>query len=541
MSTDRFDELWAGYLEGDLEAPSLSELQELLAANSELLDRAIDLYEIHRALGLVHQAKDPGLFVRATIDRIRVDREGFVGSLKERLRGNPSPRRIPWAGYGLVAAATLAFSWVIQLLLSTPSPSAPPSTGPVATFVQSDKARWEPEGGLFEGRRLNPGQLRLSRGSAVLLFDSGALVALHGPADFEIESRGSARLRHGRITVRAEQDAAGFTVHTPAGEAVDLGTEFAVAVDVSGATEIHVQQGEVAWSRKPGHPPSQVLKSGQAMRFGGPSGAEDRSIAFAAQSLDDYLHQLSYEVLPNRPTAFEDFEYEPGTNPLATASGGSGWTGPWRLRRGVEVTREPDLSDMLRVLPESLQGSWFPLPERGGALALPPGQSFLLRGLAEPIDLGRDAVYYMSFLVRRETDAPAGTSEGPHFRLTLRSSQDYWGTSIALGLPLSRRPTIQFHSRDSFVAPVELEVGATTLWVVKIVSSRTGPDEIFLKVFKGAEALPRFEPAPWSIATGPFISDGHLDLVVVTGTGPATHVFDGLRVGRTWESVVRRN
>src|SRR6185295_13692301 len=110
-----------------------------------------------------------------------------------------------------------------------------------ATLVRNDQARWEPEGALVEGARLAPGPLRLSRGSAVLLFDSGAVVALQGPADFGVESRGSARLRHGRITVRAEQDASGFTVHTPAGEAVDLGTEFAVDVALSGTTEVHVQ------------------------------------------------------------------------------------------------------------------------------------------------------------------------------------------------------------------------------------------------------------------------------------------------------------
>ena len=87
----------------------------------------------------------------------------------------------------------------------------------------------------------------------------------------------------------------------------------------------------------------------------------------------------------------------------------------------------------------------------------------------------------------------------------------------------------------------EIEIGSATLWVLKIVSSRSRPDEVFLKVFKSAEALPRFEPSQWSVVTGPLLSDGRLDVVVVTSTGPATHVFDGLRVGRTWESVVRRD
>lgn len=538
MSDDRFETLWSDFLEGDLGEAELAELDALLGSRPELVDRAMDLYEVHRGIGLLHQEKDPGLFARSTLERLRRDREGFVSSLKSRLEGRERPRRIPWAGYGAVAAATLLFSLVLHLLLTAGARQEREVPSPVATLVRMDKARWEPAASRQEGERLSSGPLHLAGGNAVLVFDGGAIVALYGPADFEIESRGSAWLRQGKISVRAELDAAGFIVHTPSGEAVDLGTEFVVAVDLSGAAEIHVQEGEVAWSRTPGGPPTQTLKSGQALRSEG--GTPERSIAFVAQSLDDFLRQLSHEVLPTRPTAEEEFRYPPGELALAAATAGSGWSGPWRHRRGIEQTREPDGSAGMRILPESLEGVWFPGTQAGGSLALPPGNNVTIRELTEPIDLDRDAVYYLSFLLRREADAAPGRSDPPHFRLTLRSSRDYWGSSITAGLPISLRPTLQYHGRGSFASPTPVAVGETTLWVLKIVAGRSRPDEVFLKVFRSGEAVPRLEPAPWTVLTGPLAGGGLLDLVVVTGSGPATHAFDRLRIGRTWESVLQK-
>lgn len=537
-----FDDLLGDYFEGELDASGLLELEAQLRDHPELADRAADLYEIHRGLGFLHQSGAPELFVRSTLERLHFEREGFVESVQGRLAPVPVKARRQWIGYALVAAAALLFSFVLQAVFAhRPEPLLPTVPGTVATLVRVQRARWEPERPLAEGERIGVGSLRLSGGSAALLFDGGAVLALQGPADLEVESRASVRLRHGEVTVRAELDAAGFVVHTPAGEAVDLGTEFVVRVALNGETEVHVQRGEVSWSPGAGRPPSQILGGGQAMSFRPADGGRGRSIAFIAHSVDDFLRQRSHEILPGRPTAGEDFEYETGESAPDRLGGGTGWDGPWRLRRGDEITREPNRSGLMRVLGDSLRGSWTSGSERGGALALPPGPNFYLRRLSEPIDLGRDAVYYISFLVRREPDAPPGATDGPHFRLTLRSSADYWGPSISAGYPYSRRPTLQFQSRGSFVAPHEVETGATSLWVMKVVSGRTKPDEFFLKVFKSGEALPDFDPSPWSAETGPLPADGILDLIVLTGTGPATHVFDGLRVGRTWASVTGRD
>src|ERR1043165_6930619 len=132
----------------------------------------------------------------------------------------------------------------VQRLLF-PTPAAPAQ--PVATMVRSQGARWDREGALPEGSRLLQGRLRLTEGRAAIQFDSGAVMLLSGPADLDLESRGRALLRSGKVTVEASE-AYGFTVRTAAGEVVDLGTEFAVAVESTGATEVHVLQGEVSWT-----------------------------------------------------------------------------------------------------------------------------------------------------------------------------------------------------------------------------------------------------------------------------------------------------
>jgi len=544
--SERLDELWSAYLEGELDAAGMGELQTLLEAEPQEISLAADMYEIHRWLGLIHQGEDSESFAHATRQRLQADREVFVGSLKDRLRNvaQERPKTSRWPKYVAFAAAGVALILAIQLTQKNVSPgvisaanSTAPALNPIATLVRAERARWEPDVALLEGQRLEAGALRLGTGSAVLLFDSGAVVAVKGPTDLNLESRGTLRLIQGRITVRAEGDAAGFTVRTPAGDARDLGTEFSVSVQVSGASEVHVRQGEVAWIPKADAPPSRILHAGEAARFDSVREAEGHSIVFAMQSLDDFVKQFSASIPPATPAAYEGFEYPAGEMKPASASGGAGWAGAWRTRRGPELTREADANDSLFVAPESLAVA--PLSETsGGALEFPPGLSVRLRQLAEPLDLGSDAVYYLSFRLRRVGPAVATGREQSHFRLTLRSSAEYWGPSIGIGLPASGHPTLQLHGRDTYVAPVDIASDTNTLWVLKVVSGRARPDEAFLKVFKPGEALPRFEPAPWSVATDRFPSAGVLDLVVLTGSGPGKHVFDELRVGRTWDSVV---
>ena len=72
-----------------------------------------------------------------------------------------------------------------------------------------------------------------------------AKVILAAPASFEISDAGHGFLRMGSLTATVPHEDAGFTIDTPSARVVDLGTEFGVAVEKTGQSEIHVFVGSV--------------------------------------------------------------------------------------------------------------------------------------------------------------------------------------------------------------------------------------------------------------------------------------------------------
>jgi hypothetical protein len=120
-----------------------------------------------------------------------------------------------------------------------------PAGEQVATLTDDDHARWEGEPFDGQGNHVASGPLRLAEGSAQVTFLSGAIVAIHAPAEIEILSADRVFLRSGRITPYVPPSAHGFTVVSPSGEIIDLGTEFTVGVDAAGRTDVFVIDGEV--------------------------------------------------------------------------------------------------------------------------------------------------------------------------------------------------------------------------------------------------------------------------------------------------------
>jgi FecR protein len=76
-------------------------------------------------------------------------------------------------------------------------------------------------------------------------FQKGARIVMEGPASLEIISANSARLMNGKLTAKVPESAKGFQIVTPKGKVVDLGTEFAMAVEADGTTDVYVYSGKV--------------------------------------------------------------------------------------------------------------------------------------------------------------------------------------------------------------------------------------------------------------------------------------------------------
>ena len=95
------------------------------------------------------------------------------------------------------------------------------------------------------GKDLRQDTYYLQKGFAQILFHDGAKAILQGPADFELSSTSAMELFSGKMVANVNREAAGFTVKTPSGKVLDLGTEFGVNVNLTGNSDVHVFNGEV--------------------------------------------------------------------------------------------------------------------------------------------------------------------------------------------------------------------------------------------------------------------------------------------------------
>jgi ferric-dicitrate binding protein FerR (iron transport regulator) len=418
-------------------------------------------------------------------------------------------------------------------------PRPTPAADCVATLLFADDCQWGPGGRLIEGQRLPVGGLHLQRGLAVLRFDGGAAVVLQGPTELDLESRGFARLNSGRLTVRAPDEAAGFTVRTPASDVVDLGTEFAVVVERNGATEVHVLEGEVTYA-KPNTLPEHaaLLRAGKAVRFDASGEAAPRTVPLNAPRFSELLHEAKIGPREDLLLVHEGFDYPVGRLPLAKADGGIGWAGPWQKSWNRPNTGKPE---ELTIAFGKLNVPWAIEGGRGPMLEAPPAYQSRVRPLAQPVRLDEDGVYYVSVLVRWETPSPP--AEGPPnplpaVRLVLRSSSNFNGDHVMFNLPVSHRPQIDMRSGAIFTSPATVARGETQLWVGKIVARRHGEDEVFFRVYGEHERLDAIEPATWSVRSRGVYSDAQLDVLLLSKFGGGTCWWDEVRIGKSWRAVV---
>ena len=122
----------------------------------------------------------------------------------------------------------------------------------VATLTRAVGVDWAEDSELRPslGESLRAGKLKLDAGLAQVEFRQGAYVVLEGPAEFDLTHANEGALRVGRLRANVPQVAKGFTIDTPKGKVIDLGTEFGVNVEENGVTEIFVYVGKVLFEGK---------------------------------------------------------------------------------------------------------------------------------------------------------------------------------------------------------------------------------------------------------------------------------------------------
>jgi hypothetical protein len=466
-------------------------------------------------------------FAEAFVERLADDADvEFADRVKGAL-----PIPVPfWQHRGWRMAAAVAVMLGLGALAFS---FAPRPRIEIATLLLAEKCEWQDGAPVQEGRRLSAGPLRLRSGLAVLRLDGGAELILRSGTEVELQSDAEARLVRGEVTVRAAEEAAGFKLQTPASEMVDLGTEFAAKVEASGATELHVIEGEVALKA------GQIIHAGHAVRYDSPNTAAPRTVPLRAESFEEIVRAAQPAARSELMLAYEGFLYRPGRLPLVAADGGLGWTGPWRAAGKSEAYRaiEDPVGD-LSITTDDASMPW-PLPRgQPGRLELPAGTRSVARSLARPIALDRDGVTYFSVVVREPAPADPAVRSFAGVRLVFRSAAHPAAGMLSFGPNRAgRHPGIRTGTRKNFTSPVHIAANQHTLWIGKIIARRDGEDEVFFSIYGEQDTFGFVEPATWQVASRGLRGSGQLDVVVIATQLSAACSVDELRIGPTWRSI----
>ncbi len=559
MLSTRTEELFHSLLDGEASSDDIQELQELIGSDDHVAAHLADLITEHRLLGLIHRPFDAKQCNDSVMNALRDDQRqsaiqiaaaacGTTSNVKAEPIASGQTRRL-----SLLASVAFCVAACVMPLVAWNYwvPEFGDRTGAeinraeipvfnkpqvwVATLLLEDDCVWTSDSEVAEGQRLPAQALKLESGFAIIRFDGGAELVLKGRTSLVLKTAGSAELKYGDVVIRAEGEADGFELATPMSPLIDLGTEFAVRVDESGATEVHVLEGEVEYRK--GSAPD-VLKAGRAIRFDG-SNATPSDVELDSTGFDEVVRQVAPKPQPHRMFAYDGFFYETGELSLAWTSKGKGWAGPWRLRLPEErrMPEEETSPDHFEIVRGQLNVTWPVLGGRARMLKLPEGNSFYVRPLKQSIDLDRNTVTYFSLMVGETERRTERKPPREGLRLTFRSSRDYFGEAISFGHGSGFRPHIQTDGGIGHVSPLVLPPEQTTLWVGKIVARTDGEDEIYFRVYGEQDELGYAEPATWHVITRGVNLDARLDRVVLTSVGKTSRIIDELRIGPTWRSV----
>ena len=289
------------------------ELLELNALCNALADGAITGPERARLEEMLAASDDARRFYVRSM-ALSASLFDYAGEMQADAPDRPARRivRVPawaWAVGSLAAAACVALAFWLggsekrDAANEVASAEQESSDDSVARLSGARECRWAGVA-LTPGAELRRGQrIELQSGFAEITFDCGAQLTLEGPASLDVGSAWDAVLHRGTLKASVPPEAIGFRVSNPSVEVVDLGTEFSMVADESGATEVFVLQGAVETSARDAagnNLGSVVLREKQARRFTVAGGSEvpDRDAKLAKLNrklaLDRYIRPANF-------------------------------------------------------------------------------------------------------------------------------------------------------------------------------------------------------------------------------------------------------
>ncbi|MHC4520273.1 MAG: FecR family protein, partial [Planctomycetota bacterium] len=219
MSTDeRFIALWNDYLEGELDASGIAELQALVAGDDRLIQMAADSYQMHRLLGLIAQdgASRRDDFVNETLARLPADNDQFVDAVMQHLphaasRKGGAARRLvkKWPLAAAALVALIAGLYFLPLIVERPIARVTGLNGSL---------QWTGDGGrvfydLSVGTELPGGTVEgMAPGSWFELeFIDGSVVTISGHSTLTFSDHGQKKLylKEGHVSGNVKPQPAG--------------------------------------------------------------------------------------------------------------------------------------------------------------------------------------------------------------------------------------------------------------------------------------------------------------------------------------------
>lgn len=453
----------------------------------------------------------------------------------------PGRGRFPWvAVIATLLAASVLLAWLASpadrsgdIALPTDASVAMAAGAAASDYVATiasaseDMAlNGEP---VFAGRRLTPGPYVVTAGSVMIQLDGGAHIWFDAGARFSLRSRRALTIERGTFVFEGDQSCESIEITTPHSVFRDIGTRYAAVVGAH-EEEVHVAEGAVRRTTGEGPRPRrhELIEAGAGRRY-----AAEPAVTESIP-LDEALVARSLAAGPARagivpPTVVDGFQG--GRGPVAGLRSGRGWAEPWRSRRGA-----------LEVISPGLAGAGSFAVRHDGSGAEAAGQlAAAHRRLAEPIDLSRDGISYLRFLVRR---GPAPANDEHRAMVVLRahgvSPRDEVERSTLIQIALRRDDKAMVRVADTLTRAALPQVpGQAYVVIAKIVAGRSEPDQVLIRLMTVDQFADSEEPADWSFVSESVHTDMRIDQVSLECVSGGRLEFGDLCIGPTWECVTR--
>lgn len=271
------------------------------------LERWLKEDPLARALYLEHRSLDSLLSWRWQPESEKVS-VSVGGNQPANVFDFPVLKRFSRAGV-VKAAAAIAALLLVGVFLGIRDRG---EAGQFAEVEASEGTQWR----VVSGAKNKTGRqtLLVTEGSLDVAFASGARATLQGPSLFEVRGGNEATMEWGKGSFHVPSEAMGYSVDTPWGRVVDLGTAFDLSVTNNGLAEVVVTEGRVRVFANGGKKERQDLLAGESLAMSR-SGLAKSSAGMGKAQPDEANRQTVYQqmIREAEPVAYWPFDGEVGS------------------------------------------------------------------------------------------------------------------------------------------------------------------------------------------------------------------------------------